>query len=421
MVDFERIGAAPFEAFAKTFLALSQQGAQQQNRLAEIALQSQLLEARETRLARLKAELEPKVPTTRRFLEGGEEVDRQWNPRTGRWERLSGGPRFQEKSLEQIREEAAAKREPLLEAGMRARLMRETPKEAAAKAKAVEAVKKPRTQVVEEFDEEGRVQKVLIDLDTGERKAVVTGKGFKAQVQPTEVPGREEFRDLRNAEISAKQSINIGLRLIRQVGDDPTILNFTGFVARGLDSLKNQAVGLARLSGIDIQASTQASDYKGVLDRISTPAFVKTAEESARFKSAIFALAWAKMASRGQRGQSVSNRDIAMTIEEIGGQTGSPAQFRATMKDVLFRLDEGYRLKKSVVEGKPFEQIPSLLPKGFAAEETRAPAAARPAAVPAKPSTRSGFKGPEEVRAAFEDGLIGEQEAIGLLRQFGKR
>jgi hypothetical protein len=76
----------------------------------------------------------------------------------------------------------------------------------------------------------------------------------------------------------------------------------------------------------------------------------EAAEVNARIKSLMIPLAFAMASAKGQSGRFLSDRDIALQMDEIGNSR-SPRQFQAALTDMVGRIYEGYNTKMKAQTG----------------------------------------------------------------------
>jgi hypothetical protein len=74
------------------------------------------------------------------------------------------------------------------------------------------------------------------------------------------------------------------------------------------------------------------------------------AEANARIRSIMIPLAFAMASAKGQTGRHLSDRDVALQMEEIGNSR-SPRQFQAALTDMVGRIYEGYSTKVKAQTG----------------------------------------------------------------------
>lgn len=157
---------------------------------------------------------------------------------------------------------------------------------------------------------------------------------------------KKEAEELRAADIATRQSQATIQDIIERVEGNPELISAAGAISRGAETLASQIDGLAKLSGIDIDASRNVSDYTDILN-----SFEGEAIKSAEIQSAVVNLAFSAAASSGQTGRAVSDRDVERFMREIGASTGSPETFVAVLKSFGERLQRNFDIRREVIAG----------------------------------------------------------------------
>jgi hypothetical protein len=170
-------------------------------------------------------------------------------------------------------------------------------------------------------------------------------------------PTKPEFKDLRDAQIGTEQAKASIEEIKNLVKGKPEIMSVAGGLSSLATHVVSQAEGLAKLTGIKIEASQDAASYKEELGKLGI-----AGKDSAVLESAIVNLAYSAAVASGQSGRSVSDRDVARFIKEIGGGLGSPDQFIGVLDAFQKRMDRNLEIRRNVLTRKPGQAVKPIEP-----------------------------------------------------------
>lgn len=185
-------------------------------------------------------------------------------------------------------------------------------------------------------------------------------------VSPEDLLGKrspKEFAKLREQEIKIREFKSMSDRTKTLFSEEA--LSNPGRIASAVNSLVNQAEGLAKLSGKTFQIGekevTAAEMRKVVEDRNAnlirnTWGLGRTASDQARIQSAIVGLAFAAAAAAEQTGKDVSDRDVERFTKRIG-ENADPQIFAQVLTDLERDMLSGFEARHTVlthgIEGAP--------------------------------------------------------------------
>lgn len=144
------------------------------------------------------------------------------------------------------------------------------------------------------------------------------------------VAGRTQARErvkivneLTEQKATTLQLISRAQRLAQQVREGGAgVISVSAFASRLGESVREQAISLSEKGGFDL----------GDLGRFDFSAFGSDAVKSAKLRSNVAALAYMVARSQNQR---VTDADFQNAINQIGGGTGDPESFIATLNEVV--------------------------------------------------------------------------------------
>lgn len=201
--------------------------------------------------------------------------------------------------------------------------------------------------------------------------------------------------DISNQQDGAVNTMVLSSALSRLIGDRPEVLgsgmvdelrggggfwrsmsntNIPSFAVQLNDTLRSLNVfvpdgALQRIIETDPMYNTEvgkqlrsAGDKLGGMFRGYFEQIGEAAEVNARVRSLLIPLAFAMAAAKGQGGRFLSDRDVALQIEEIGNSR-SPRQFQAALKDMTARIYDGYQTRMQTFTGGEVPLIHAFTPE----------------------------------------------------------
>lgn len=140
----------------------------------------------------------------------------------------------------------------------------------------------------------------------------------------------------------------------------PSVANQINDFVRGLGTLGGITMPTARelseiTSAMEADPKTRAMGSKiaGNIQRWMTESGVRVedaAELNARINGLMVPLAFAMAAAKGQTGRFLSDRDVALQLQELGN-SASPGQFEASIRDMVGRIWHQYNSRMRVQTG----------------------------------------------------------------------
>jgi hypothetical protein len=176
------------------------------------------------------------------------------------------------------------------------------------------------------------------------------------------IPRQERLEELQDQEKSTKGGLRIIRSLQTQVEGKPELLSAPGALAKLATDLRGNAIGLAKLAGIEVEASTDPTAYLETFREIGI--------ENAVMQSMVTDLAFAL--ARSREGARLSDKDIQAAIRTIGSSTGNPESFIKVLDSVALRMDE---TRRDSVQTDIGPRPPSLLFEGMSKEQMEKAAA----------------------------------------------
>lgn len=207
---------------------------------------------------------------------------------------------------------------------------------------------------------DGSVEMVDLNDPVAAQDAAERGGQRFAKRQQAATVG-ELTQSARSKQIAGLQEREIAFEQVKQtanalktlIKENPASLGSSGALSRTATSMAAQAENLARLAGVEVNASLDPADYEMAFEQVreSLPSRVaQTAIDSAIVRSNITSLAYAAAAASGQEGRDVSNRDVERFILEIGGATGSPETFIGVLDDFVARQERNLKIRQRALQ-----------------------------------------------------------------------
>ncbi len=162
---------------------------------------------------------------------------------------------------------------------------------------------------------------------------------------------------LQDQEIALRNFVRESNRVMKMISDDPGVAT----TARGLVTLGASAAAnldeVMSLFGTDDQDVTQ--EFRGGVtaeqlgdsgfrSRFES-AFPGLAGASAELASATFNLVYQRLALRGERARSISDRDLALNTQNLGANLDDPRQVIASLKEAIVQVTGDFQTNLDVL------------------------------------------------------------------------
>lgn len=142
--------------------------------------------------------------------------------------------------------------------------------------------------------------------------------------------------------------------VLTKIGDDARKVGTLGDFVRGLASFASQAGAVAKMAGLD-------APFEGSLDDFN---FGSLADASQQVKTTLLNLVYLDLASKGQTGRSVSDRDLQIFMDANGFSTGDPSQVASAMQATVENNQLTFR-NNVLVRGGGAVGVRDILPDGL--------------------------------------------------------
>lgn len=160
---------------------------------------------------------------------------------------------------------------------------------------------------------------------------------------------KQEWRDLRSQEAHTRNVLRLTNKLLTNVGDDASLIGFTGKSVRGIDALSKQLMAMSELVRGEAELKGKPVKDSALLnpENYNWKDFEGKAAQSAKIKSMVTRLAYA--IARAREPGRLSDQDLQRAIDEIGASSGSPAQMRTVLNEIKRDIQREYALRYQVL------------------------------------------------------------------------
>lgn len=261
-----------------------------------------------------------------------------------------------------------------------------------------EAPSKLETDTIKSYNDEGEQ---VTELVTYKEDGTITrrnliGKGAPTVYQPT--TDRVLNRKMIGDEAATRNVVDSANRLIKLVQDEPAVLSVAGGgVARMVGELRAEAQAFAQVIGVQDKVNLDPSIIDPALKRLGISRSV--------LKSEIVGIAYAAALANGQKGQSVSDKDVVRQLEQVGANLSDPEAFIAVI-DNFARNNVGKFQNRQMatlkINDRSDPRIKTLESFGFKEIET----GGNGSGASALPSNKAADFTPEELDAMSVDELL---------------
>jgi len=155
--------------------------------------------------------------------------------------------------------------------------------------------------------------------------------------------------DLQNTEIAFRQSLASINDIVQKVKKNGSSVGLSGSLAKGMDTIKEQSLNLAKMAGVDIRGS-----FNKQLSGYDWSSFKNVGVLNAQLKGALLSLARSSAAMNGESSSKLSDKDVQQYLDMIGGSAGNKDQLIGVISDFSKRLKRNFKIKYETITGKQY-------------------------------------------------------------------